>query len=249
MGIENKDLIIQDQQSGSSETKDTLLNQEQVSPQTETQKLFAKPQTPEQTPFQKEQEKLQLLFEKAKNQIPLLDSPQVRELLSKLETQDPFLTSAFLTDLLASDKANFPYASDEKLGPLGQKKRYGNRGNFADEYQKLVVITSPEAFKHQFSKCFDMWRSAWTEHKRGSENDKRVKIKRDQFIKEVLFRFPEQDAQMLQQVAKKKRAEQGTLTFEVFLDDLAKRPELFQRAAQPFDELYAEREAWKIEEI
>lgn len=248
MGIENKDLIVQDQQSGSSETKDILLNQEQVSPQTETQKLFAEPQTPEQTPFQKEQEKLKLLFEKAKNQIPLLDSPQVRELLSKLETQDPFLTSAFLTDFLASDKANFPYASDEKLGPLGQKKRYGEREHFATAAEKLAVLRVPAEIQQQFGRCFDLWKKAFLEHARGSQNDARVLRKQELFIHSFLEKFPAQAPELLLEDCKRKRAEQGTLTFEVFLDDIAKS-NFPQGENLTFSDLYSQWEQGKIQQL
>lgn len=249
MGIENKDLIIQDQQSRSPETKDTLLNQEQFSPQTETQKLFSEPKIPEKSPFQKEKEKFKLLFEQVKNRIPLLDSPHVREWFSKLEMQDPFLTSAFLTDFLEEGNGKFAYSQEGEIWPLGQKERYGDWKSFSSEIQKLSSISNSNEFQQKFAKCFDLWRKAFLEHARGFQNDMRVAKKHQQFMRTFLHNFPVYDSQQLEKEVKQKRAEQGALTFEVFLDDIARKPELLKGENLTFSDLYAQREQGKIEEL
>jgi hypothetical protein len=76
----------------------------------------------------------------------------------------------------------------------------------------------------------------------------RVAKKYQQFIKTFLHNFPLYNSQQLEE-AKQKRAEQGTLTFEVFLDDIAKKPELLKGENLTFSDLYAQREEGKIEEL
>ena len=75
----------------------------------------------------------------------------------------------------------------------------------------------------------------------------RVAKKYQQFIKTFLHNFPVYNSQQLEEETKQKRAEQGTLTFEVFLDDIAKKPELFKGENLTFSDLYAQREQGKIE--
>ena len=77
----------------------------------------------------------------------------------------------------------------------------------------------------------------------------RVAKKHQQFIKTFLHNFPVYNSQQLEKEAKQKRAEQGTLTFEVFLDDIARKPELLKGENLTFSDLYAQREQGKIEEL
>lgn len=60
---------------------------------------------------------------------------------------------------------------------------------------------------------------------------------------------PDSNLQELEKLCKQKRAEQGTLTFEVFLDDMAGKPELLNQENLTFSDLYAQREQGKIEQL
>ncbi len=65
----------------------------------------------------------------------------------------------------------------------------------------------------------------------------------------MLLHFPEQKREEREQKIKQKRAEQGTLTFEVFLDDIAKNPEFLKGKSLTFSNVYAQRESRKIQQL
>jgi len=198
----------------------------------------------ETTPFQEEQNKINTLLSQIEDQFPYFD----RGWFLEQRKADPFLTSAFLTDFLEEGNGKFAYSQEGEIWPLGQKERYGDWKSFSSEIQKLSSISNSNEFQQKFAKCFDLWRKAFLEHARGFQNDMRVAKKYQQFIKTFLHNFPLYNSQQLEE-AKQKRAEQGTLTFEVFLDDIAKKPELLKGENLTFSDLYAQREEGKIEEL
>ena len=199
----------------------------------------------ETTPFQEEQNKINTLLSQIEHQFPYFD----RGWFLEQRKADPFLTSAFLTDFLREENGKFAYSQEGEIWPLGQKERYGDWKSFSSEIQKLSSISNSNEFQQKFAKCFDLWRKAFLEHTRGFQNDMRVAKKYQQFIKTFLHNFPVYNSQQLEKEAKQKRAEQGTLTFEVFLDDIAKKPELLKGENLTFSDLYAQREQGKIEEL
>ncbi len=199
--------------------------------------------------IKKEQENINQMLKSFEIKYPLMNTLQFRQWIGEFVDKDPFLISAFLTDFLREEKGKFAYSEEGEIWPLGQKERYGDWKFFSSEIQKLSSISNSNEFQQKFAKCFDLWRKAFLEHARGFQNDMRVAKKYQQFIKTFLHNFPVYNSQQLEEETKQKRAEQGTLTFEVFLDDIAKKPELFKGENLTFSDLYAQREQGKIEEL
>ncbi len=202
-----------------------------------------------ESPQEKEKNLIQSLLKKIQRQLPEREERKASEFIAKMMEKNPSLTSAFLSDLSEEAKSDFPYDKAGKKWPLGQEKRYGNWKLFDEEFQKLTQCSHSNEFQQQLARCFDLWKSAWTEHARGSQNDKRVQAKQEEFLQKMLLHFPEQKREEREQKIKQKRAEQGTLTFEVFLDDIAKNPEFLKGKSLTFSNVYAQRESRKIQQL
>lgn len=221
---------------------------EKISPQWSFEKNFHEEETSE-TSEQKEKNLLQSLLQKIQLKIPERKQGKAPLFIAEITEKTPSLASAFLSDLLEESKSDFPYNEKGKKWPLGQEKRYGNWKLFDEAFQKLLKCSQSNEFQQQLARCFDFWKNAWTEHIRGSQNDKRVQAKHEEFLQKILLHFPEQNHQEREQQSKQKRAEQGTLTFEVFLDDIIKNSELLKGENLTFSDLYIQRETSKIQQL
>lgn len=227
-----------------SESKKT----EKITSQWSPEKSFHKEETSE---FSQEKEKnqIQSLLQKIQFQFPQREKSKVPQFIAEITQKTPSLTLAFLCDLLEETKSDLPYNENGRKWPLGQEKRYGNWKLFDEEFQKLLKCSESNEFQQQLARCFDLWESAWTEHIRGFQNDKRVLKKQEEFLQKMLLHFPEQKREKREQQSKQKRAEQGTLTFEVFLDDITKNSELLRGENLTFSNVYTQRESGKIQQL
>lgn len=203
---------------------------------------------PEKTPLQQELLKNQPLLTKIQDRFPFAKTPEFQSWIEEYLNKDPFLTSAFLEDILLDSEKDFPYSSDGNLGPLGQKKRYWDWDAFKEVLKALKVsnISDPNLYNQEFSRCFDAWRTAWIEHSRGFRNDERVLQK----LQQVFSRYPDEIyRKQIEPAAKEEWESQGTLTFEVFLDDIAKDKSLLESKVQTFSDIYTQWEQQKIQKL
>lgn len=243
MSIDNKDNITKEY-SQTEVVSNVIKNQENTPDNLQIPTLEDEivQSIPEKTPLQQELLKNQPLLTKIQDRFPFAKTPEFQSWIEEYLNKDPFLTSAFLEDILLDSEEGFPYSSDGNLGPLGQKERYWDWWAFKEVLKALKVsnISDPNLYNQEFSRCFDTWRTAWIEHSRGFRNDERVLQK----LQQVFSRYPE-----FKQAAKKEWEQQGTLTFEVFLDDIAKDKSLLESKVQTFSDIYTQWEQQKIQKL
>lgn len=125
MSIDNKDNITKEY-SQTEVVSNVIKNQENTPDNLQIPTLEDEivQSIPEKTPLQQELLKNQPLLTKIQDRFPFAKTPEFQSWIEEYLNKDPFLTSAFLEDILLDSEEGFPYSSDGNLGPLGQKERY-----------------------------------------------------------------------------------------------------------------------------